>query len=80
MVSFTCPHCGAEIPEDEHLMISGTATVEGYSSLGGFHDVGVIWTTRDSWDEEAKCTRCGKFFAPDFEKFRAARAEEVKTE
>lgn len=78
MASFTCSHCGHEIPEDEPVKLRGTATVEGYSSLGGFHDVGVIWTAKDSWGEEAKCPRCGEFFAPDFVKFRAARAEEVK--
>lgn len=80
MVSFTCYHCGYEIPEDEPVTLRGTATVEGRTSLGDFHDNGVIWTARDSWGEEAKCPRCGRFFTPDFIKFRAARAEEAITE
>jgi len=59
MVSIKCPKCKGEIPDDESLVISGTANVKGMASLRGFHDEGVIWQSRDSWDEEFKCPNYG---------------------
>lgn len=71
--SFTCPYCGAKIPEDEPVVIKGRAAVEGFTSLGDFHDNGVEWNVLDSYEEEAVCPHCERYFAPDFNDYRRQR-------
>lgn len=73
--SFTCYHCGVKIPENEPVVIKGRAAVEGFASLGDFHDNGAIMTVLESYDEEAVCPKCGEYFTPDFRHYRRQRRE-----
>ena len=56
-----CSKCGKITRDDVEVNISGTASVEGDTSIRAFRNVGVEWYAKDSWDEKWKCPYCGGY-------------------
>jgi len=56
-----CPKCGAEIPEDTVLHFEGIAVVTGETTIRKFRNEGVVWSAKNSWDEQLTCPHCGSY-------------------